>query len=361
MSTQIRTLALLLLLAVAAATALAATNAPDAEPAKPPKPAATQPTQPARQTPKPTPPAVKNGLAISVTLAKRVYPRTEPIAMTVTLKNVSAKPIVLAGMTMFAWRPSGGIAFRLKDRKTAKTTVLREGMNPMIAAPVRMENKTLAPGSSLTVRARIGRWARRWPPPPLEDPKKKRPRARGQFLGPDLLPAGTYELSVRCEFGEGFGKQKATWIGEIESKPVGFRVVEKPAAERPQQPDEGKGPGGEGEWIELFADRRWYKNQAGKERVFTGVLQSVPGAGGPSTLMRAAYYRLGRYRIYTGARKHPALDKLVGKPVQIRGKAVEMNLEGRHLSEIWPAAVRRIRPAVPRPMTPRPLAPAKGG
>lgn len=95
-----------------------------------------------------------------------------------------------------------------------------------------------------------------------------------------------------------------------------------------------------GQWQKLFADEDWYKGAEGKEQVFRGKLEAVPGAGGPSTLMRTSYYRLGDRTIYTGAKKVAALDKLVGKSVEIRGKPVAMELEGQSLSEIWPAAVR---------------------
>ncbi|MFB3894287.1 MAG: hypothetical protein ACE15C_19965 [Phycisphaerae bacterium] len=93
-------------------------------------------------------------------------------------------------------------------------------------------------------------------------------------------------------------------------------------------------------WITLFANEQWYKQQAGKEEVFTGKLEAVPNAGGPSTRMRTSFYKLGDRTVYTGARKVKALDDLVGKKVEMRGKGVSMNLEGQALSEIWPAAVR---------------------
>ena len=94
-------------------------------------------------------------------------------------------------------------------------------------------------------------------------------------------------------------------------------------------------------WGRLFADEGWYKQQAGEEQVFRGKLVAIlepPQA--KSTLMRSSLYRLGERTIYTVARKVPALDALVGKDVEIRGKAVDMNLEGQNLKEIWPAAVR---------------------
>lgn len=93
-------------------------------------------------------------------------------------------------------------------------------------------------------------------------------------------------------------------------------------------------------WHDLFSGEDWYKQTDGKEQVFTGKLEAVPDAGGISTLQRASYYRLGGRTIYTGARKIDALDRLVGRNVEVRGKPVDMELEGRSLKEIWPAAVR---------------------
>ena len=102
-----------------------------------------------------------------------------------------------------------------------------------------------------------------------------------------------------------------------------------------------------GEWVKLFADEGWYKQQAGEEQVFRGKLEAVQPPQ-ISTLMRNSFYRLGERTIYTGARKLPALDALVGRDVEIRGKPVDMNLEGQNLKELWPAAVRAAG-ALPAP------------
>jgi hypothetical protein len=56
--------------------------------------------------------------------------------------------------------------------------------------------------------------------------------------------------------------------------------------------------------------------------------------------MRTSYYRLRDRTVYTGGKKVKALDRLIGKEVEIRGKPVNMELEGQALAEIWPAAVR---------------------
>ncbi len=104
------------------------------------------------------------------------------------------------------------------------------------------------------------------------------------------------------------------------------------------------GAGTTGDGIKLFADADWYKQQPGKEEVFRGKLEAVqpPQA---STLMRNALYRLAGRAIYTGGKKIDALDKRVGAEIEIQGKAVDMNLEGQAIKEIWPASVRTVNRA----------------
>jgi hypothetical protein len=103
--------------------------------------------------------------------------------------------------------------------------------------------------------------------------------------------------------------------------------------------ENGAEPAGDGS--KLFADADWYKQQTGQETVFRGKLEAVqpPQA---STLMRNALYSLAGRAIYTGGKKVDALDKRVGAEVEIRGKAVDMNLEGQSIKEIWPASVRTV-------------------
>lgn len=93
-------------------------------------------------------------------------------------------------------------------------------------------------------------------------------------------------------------------------------------------------------WQPLFEKEGWYRSEKGKETVFQGKLEAIKNADGPSTLQRTAYYRLGKRTIYTSAKKMAVLDKLVGQQVELKGKAVDMQLEGQAVREIWPAAVR---------------------
>ncbi|MGQ9662307.1 MAG: hypothetical protein ACUVWX_08240 [Kiritimatiellia bacterium] len=94
-------------------------------------------------------------------------------------------------------------------------------------------------------------------------------------------------------------------------------------------------------WIILFAGESWYRQQSGEERIFKGRLEAMQPEG-VGFLMRTAFYKLGERKIYTAGRKVPALDARVGKEIEVRGKAVDLELEGQTICEIWPAAVRDI-------------------
>jgi len=99
---------------------------------------------------------------------------------------------------------------------------------------------------------------------------------------------------------------------------------------------------------ELFAKEKWYTDQKGKEQDFVGVLESVPDPGF-TTLQRHNPYRLvmtveGKKvtrTVYVGAEKK-ILAPYVGKKVKLTGKAVDFELEGQNLREIWPARVEIV-------------------
>jgi len=313
----------------------------------PPKPAKAKPP-----APKASKPVVKDGLSISVRPSKAMFARGEAIGLEVTFANVSTKPLTLGGSRMLRWMPTGGFTFIIKNVKTGEVRTLRAGMNPMIRAPVRMENKTIAAGKSVMVPAAIDRWS--WSMQPVPARGAARARKLRKYLGTDMLPGGTYQVTVSCKFGKGWsggGASQKFWIGDIAAGPVIVKVDPNKVVARP--------PGaGQAKWIKLFADERWYKARQGSETTIMGTLQAVPQAGGATTLQRTAFYTIGKFRIYTAGRKHPALEKLVGKGVTIRGKIVLMELEGRSLREIWPASVRsgggptvgRAVPGISRPI-----------
>ena len=91
--------------------------------------------------------------------------------------------------------------------------------------------------------------------------------------------------------------------------------------------------------LKLFADATWYKQQAGTEQVFEGVLEKADRRGA---------FGFGRFNpfhlkmdkdireVYMGGQLK-TLEPYVGKRVRLRGKAVEMAVEGNRHREIWPA------------------------
>jgi len=296
--------------------------------------------------PEPSKPVVKDGLSISVQPGQAVFAQGEPILLNVTFKNVSKEAFSLAGMSQMRWSPSPGFEFVVTNTATKKQQIFRAGADPRMMAPVRLESKTLAAGGTLVVHGYINRWSRSVAAQPKAAAAARRPP---EFLGPKMLEPGTYTIVVRCTFGEGSPKTKTFWTGQIEAGAVTVKVG-------PAKPP----PAGQvGAWTKLFADEDWYKRRKGQERSFMGILQAVPRAGGPSTLMRTAHYRLGKWRLYTKAKKHPVLDKFIGKGIEIRGKEVKMNLEGRDLQEIWPGSVRPAKVTVGRAIQAKPSPPIR--
>lgn len=93
-------------------------------------------------------------------------------------------------------------------------------------------------------------------------------------------------------------------------------------------------------WQNVCSNEKWYRDEKIKEQVFTGTLEAIPDAGGPGIVMRTSYYKLGDRNIFTSGKKLPVLDGVVGKKVDLKGKPYDMNLEGKAISEIWPAQVR---------------------
>lgn len=140
-------------------------------------------------------------------------------------------------------------------------------------------------------------------------------------------------------------------IGVIASQVVfaGPEQGETPTAEKPAP-----------EWVKLYADEAWYQESNEKEQIYTGILQAHQEPGGAGILMRAHYYKLNERLLYPG-KKHPELEKLIGQKVEIRGKPYDIELEGKALSEIWPAAVRPIAPGGNAPAPPRRATPVKIG
>lgn len=97
-----------------------------------------------------------------------------------------------------------------------------------------------------------------------------------------------------------------------------------------------------GKWTDIFSGEGWYKNQKGEEEVFAGTLEAVDHSRPAKEpfAARGAFYRLGERSIYTGARRSAVLERLIGKKVEIRGKAQDYIVDKHAAREIWPAAAR---------------------
>lgn len=93
-------------------------------------------------------------------------------------------------------------------------------------------------------------------------------------------------------------------------------------------------------WQDIGTDKAYRDNKDVKEKSYIGVLEAVPNPGLPGILQRASFYKLNDLMVFTGGKKNGTLDGLVGKKVEIKGKAVDMELEGKKVHELWPASVR---------------------
>ncbi len=128
----------------------------------------------------------------------------------------------------------------------------------------------------------------------------------------------------------------------------GFQTAQQGQLIQQNQGSQKRQASQEGGWQEVFASQGWYKNLEGQQKEFSGVLERIPHANQPSTLQRTSYYRLGKRTVFTRGKKVPLLEKMVAKGVQIRGKVYKIELEGKQLNEIWPAAVRLSPKDLPR-------------
>ncbi len=89
------------------------------------------------------------------------------------------------------------------------------------------------------------------------------------------------------------------------------------------------------------AQQERYSRNKGNVEVFTGTLEVLPPQKGISTMMRDHGYKLGA-RLIQG-RNIAALDAHAGEKVELRGKRVDMKLEGMELREIAPGAIRSAK------------------
>ncbi len=279
----------------------------------------------------------ERGLCVAVKPTKEAFAATEPLTFDVTLTNVSEKAFQLFDATYWLYEVNSGGSWAciLKDAATGKeyrpTAVVRPLME-RITAPVALE-----PGKSRDVKMDLTR-ALSYPPAGENAGFQPAPVGPGPRLRGTPLPPATYKLGLTLTFIKSAGfvvdeKPDAMpfWLGTVKVETVPFKAGAAGA----------EAPAG---WQKLFADEDWYKNHEAQERLFTGVLNAIKqDPDMATTLQRTSLYSLGRRTIYTHANKVDALDKLVGKVVTIRGKAVDMELEGHAVREIWPAAVMEAK------------------
>jgi type 1 glutamine amidotransferase len=167
-----------------------------------------------------------------------------------------------------------------------------------------------------------------------------------------------YAVSWLNKFGEGrvfycsLGHAEATYWNPVVLKHylagLQFALGDLDADAKPSGPltperiVENSGPAAYA-WQDIMNNDKNYRDKKDvKETSFTGTLEAIP-ADGVTTTQRASFYKLGDQTIFTGGKKNGAMDALIGKKVEIRGKAVDMELEGKQLHEIWPASVRSAK------------------
>ncbi len=279
----------------------------------------------------------ERGLCVTVKPTKEAFAADEPISFDVTLTNVSEKAFQLFDATywMYEVNSGGSWACILVDMSNGKefqpTVVMRPAME-RIAAPV-----TLEPGRPHNVKMDLTS-ALSYMPVGEKPGLQVAPIGPGRRLRGTPLPPAAYKLVLTLNFvrqdAPALTEKPDTtpfWLGTVKVETAPFKFAGAAAA----------APVG---WQKLFADEDWYKNHKAPERLFTGVLNAIkqdPNVA--TTLQRTSLYSLDRRTIYTATKKVDALEKLVGKVVMIRGKMVEMELEGRVVREIWPAAVMEAK------------------
>jgi len=297
------------------------------------------------------------GLSLLVKPAKAEFGLAQGMTFHVTLRNTSDKPFQLYDPDFYVDDVNSGswqcVLRNAQTKKQYRPGALMRTMLHRIPRSIQLD-----PGKTHTTKMALGRNLSY--PVVGENPGGgglrpgiKRPGRFGPGLTNQPLPGGKYTITVTTVFKDGkdaealpdapgTNKKKSDapfWTGSISVETAQFAVAAAKVADLRKV-----NPGG---WVKLFADEDWYKNQKGQEHQFTGVLTAVKQAPNmATTLQRKSFYSLDSYVkrvVYTGAKNVDALDVLVGKTVTIRGKVVNIELEGRALREIWPASIREAK------------------
>jgi hypothetical protein len=98
-----------------------------------------------------------------------------------------------------------------------------------------------------------------------------------------------------------------------------------------------------GKWEPLFADATWNKFPAEELRDYAGTIKHFPATKEHSLLQRYNPYKLilnsrETVDIYCGGSN--LLRTYVDRKVILRGKVVELEVEGELFREIWPTAIK---------------------
>ena len=100
--------------------------------------------------------------------------------------------------------------------------------------------------------------------------------------------------------------------------------------------------------LQLFGNERWYKSELAAEKEFVGVLKHIKGRA--IGFGRFNPYRLEMEKetreVYLGGKPN-LLKDYIGKRVRIKGKAVDIGVEGKLHREIWPASLTVVAKKAP--------------
>lgn len=99
------------------------------------------------------------------------------------------------------------------------------------------------------------------------------------------------------------------------------------------------------DWVLTNPDAEWNKFPEQERVVFKGTLEDVGESQEFSFVMRHNPYRLrGEEGVLDVYGRSPVLTEFVGRMVEIEGKRVRTEVEGRLFDEIWPVRIRLSGP-----------------
>lgn len=194
-------------------------------------------------------PAGDGRLSVTIRPERKQFPANGPVSMTVTLKNVSDKPLQLFRLDRLGARPE----LVCMHLKTAGQ--VRVGAVDVPAAPEDPGTSVLLePGKSVVRTAVVEVQPRFFAPPPggpvplpgpvprerdaAAAPDRRRPAPWG--VAPNLLPEGTVRLRLTLEFSAPNEVRggAAHWTGKLSSEPVDVELS-RPAVVPPVVPPLG--------------------------------------------------------------------------------------------------------------------------